>query len=578
MGKKSFLLLVLGLAVLFLNSICFAANPPASQQMSGEERSRQMQEQSEKLRKQAEQPKTKAQIEEKTPEATASQAPAGPKVLIKKINVIGVTLFAESKIRAITSFYENKELNLKDIQKVADLITDLYRQKGYITSRAYIPPQKMEEGSLEIRVMEATVGDIQIKGNRFYSTKLIKKYVSVKKGEPFNYNALKQDLVDINEHPDRNAKAVLAPGKALGSTDIVLDVKDSLPMHIGFGYNNFLSRFVRRNDYNTTFTDNNLLGQDDILTIQYHRGEANDYWNYSARYLYPVTKGLDIGFFASRSKLVLGKEYTDVNSRGKSRIFSLYGSQKLIKNDNLTLNLNFGFDYKDVYNFLSGDISSQDRLRIGKAGFDFNLADDFGRTIISDDFNYGFPSIMGGTKAHLDPSDKPTSRAGAGGEFLKDTLNIVRLQKLFFDSTLLWKNQLQFSPSILTATEQFQVGGPANNRGYPIAEFVGDRGYSMVWELAMPPYFVPRSMKVPFSKSRIYDAVRFIGFYDWANVHLKTLQPGDRKNRTLRSAGCGIRVNILENFFARYEIGWPLDQTPSDGKHVHQWIEVTKTF
>jgi len=489
-----------------------------------------------------------------------------------------VTLFADDKIKAITSQYENQELNLRDIQKIADLITDLYRQKGYITSRAYVPPQKMEEGTLEIRVMEATVGDVQIKGNRFYSTKLIKKYVSVKKGEPFNYNALKQDLVDINEHPDRNAKAVLAPGKDPGSTDVVLDVKDSLPMHIGFGYNNFLSRFVRRNDYNTTFTHNNLLGQDDILTVQYHRADANDYWNYSVRYLYPVTKSLDLGIFAARSKLVLGREFTDVNSRGKSRIFSIYGTQKLIKNDSFTLNLNFGFDYKDVYNFLAGDISSQDRLRIGKAGFDFNLADDFGRTIISDDFNYGFPGIMGGTKAHLDPSDKPTSRTGAGGEFLKNTLNIVRLQKLFFDSTLLWKNQLQFSPSILTATEQFQVGGPANNRGYPIAEFVGDRGYSMVWELAMPPYFVPRSLKVPFSKSRIYDAVRFIGFYDWANVHLKTLQPGDRKNRTLRSAGCGIRVNILENFFARYEIGWPLDQIPSDGKHVHQWIEVTKTF
>lgn len=384
--------------------------------------------------------------------------------------------------------------------------------------------------------------------------------------------------MNINEHPDRNAKAVLAPGKEPGSTDVVLDVKDSLPIHIGVGYNNFLSRFVRRNNYNSTFTHNNLLGQDDILTVQYQRGDANDYHSYSIRYLYPVTNSLDIGISTSRSKIVLGKEFTDVNSRGKSRMFSIYASQMLIKNDDLVFNLNFGFDYKDVYSFLSGDISSQDRLRIAKVGFDFDLTDDFGRTIISNDFNYGIPSIMGGTKAHLDPGDKPTSRAGAGGEFLKNTVNLVRLQKLVFDSTLLWKNQLQFSPSILTATEQFQVGGPANNRGYPVAEFVGDRGYSMSWEFAMPPYFVPKSFKIPFSKSRVYDAFRFIGFYDWANVQLKTLQAGDSKNRTLRSAGCGVRLNILENFSARYEIGWPLDNKPSDGKNLHQWIEVTKTF
>jgi len=579
MSKKKFpLFLGLISLILSLSNICLAQNPPASQQMSGEERSRQMQEQEEKLRKKIEKPKEKAKIEEKTPQEAPTQAPAGPKILVKNINVIGVTIFSADKINAITNQFKNKDLTLKEIQKIADLITDLYRQKGYITSRAYIPPQKIEQGNLEIRVMEATVGDIQVKGNRFYSTGIIRKYVSIKKGEPFNYTDLQKDLVKINEHPDRNAKAILVPGKDPGSTDVVLDVKDYLPVHVSLGYDDFASRFVRRNRYTTTLTDNNLLGQDDILTIQYLRGDANDYYSYSARYLYPVTRDLNIGLFAARSKIVLGKEYTDVLSRGKSRLFSIYGTQNIVKNENLVFNLNFGFDYKDVYNFLSGEVSSQDRLRIAKAGFDFDLTDNFGRTIISDDFNYGIPSIMGGTKAHLQPTDKPTSRSGAGGEFLKDTLNLVRLQRLLFGSTLLWKNQLQFSPSILTATEQFQVGGPANNRGYPPAEFVGDRGYSMTWELNLPPYFVPKSLNVPFSKSRIYDAFRIVGFYDWTNVHLKTLQAGDRKNRTVRSAGCGIRLNILENLFARYEIGWPLDKTPSDGKNVHQWIEVTKTF
>ncbi len=578
MPKKIPLLLGLISFTLALNNICFAQTPPASQQMSGEERSRQMQEQAEKLRKKIEKPKEKAKIQEKAPEEAPSQAPAGPKILIKNINVIGVTIFSADKIKAITKQFKNKELTLREVQKIADLITDLYRQKGYITSRAYIPPQKIEQGNLEIRVMEATVGDIQVKGNRFYSTGIIKKYVSIKKGEPFNYTDLQQDLLKINEHPDRNAKAVLVPGKEPGSTDVVLDVKDYLPVHLSLGYDDFASRFVRRNRYSTTLTDNNLFGQDDILTFQYQRADANDYYSYSARYVYPVTKTLNIGLFAARSKIVLGKEYTDVMSRGKSRIFGVYGTQNIVKNESLVFDINFGFDYKDVYNFLLGDISSQDRLRIAKVGFDFDLTDDFGRTIISDDFNYGIPSIMGGTKAHLDPTDKPTSRAGSGGEFLKDTLNLVRLQKLIFDSTLLWKNQLQFSPSILTATEQFQIGGPANNRGYPPAEFVGDSGYSMSWELSCPPYFVPKSFKVPFSKSRIYDAIRIIGFYDWSNAHLKTLQAGDKKNRTVRSAGCGIRLNILENFFARYEIGWPLDKKPSDGKNLHHWIEITKTF
>lgn len=155
---------------------------------------------------------------------------------------------------------------------------------------------------------------------------------------------------------------------------------------------------------------------------------------------------------------------------------------------------------------------------------------------------------------------------------------MLRLQKLFFDSTLLWRNQLQFSSSKLTSTEQFQIGGPANNRGYPAAEFVGDQGYFMSWELAQPPYFISKSWKIPFTDAKIYDAFRLVEFYDWSNVHLNSLQPGDEKSRTLRSAGCGARINILKNFSGRYEIGWPLDKKPSDGKGVHQWIEITFTF
>ncbi len=385
-------------------------------------------------------------------------------------------------------------------------------------------------------------------------------------------------MENINGRPDRNVKAVLAPGKESGSTDVLLNVKDSLPIHVDFGYNNFLSRFLRHNIYSVTFTDNNLLCHDDILTFQYERGEANDYYSYSTHYLYPVTRSLDMGVYASRSKEVLGGQFTDVGSRGTSSMYGVYGSQKLIKNDNLSSNFNFGFDYMDVYNFLNGSISSQDRLRVAKAGLDFDLSDDFGRTIINDDLNFGIPDMMHGAKANIDSTDVPTSRAGADGRFFKDTLNMLRLQKLPFNSTLFWKNQLQFSPSKLTSTEQFQIGGPANNRGYPVAEFVGDQGYSMSWELAQPPYFVPKHWNVPFTNAKIYDAFRFIEFYDWSNVHLNSLQPGDKKNRTLSSAGCGARLNILKNFSASYEIAWPLMGKSSDGKGVQHWIEATLSF
>ena len=562
---------------LLFNQISFAASPSPSQQMSGQERARQMQQQAESLQDLIERPITKAKPEEK-PVQEALEGPTAERLLIKSIDVPGVTLFPNSTIKAITSPYENKKLTFKEIQKIADLITDLYRKKGYVTSRAYIPKQDIGQGILEIRVLESTVGDIQIKGNRHHSVHLIKSYFTVKKGDFFNYNDIKRDLEHINDSPDISVKAVLAPGKDPGSTDIIMEVNDSLPVHVSFGYNNFLSRTLKRNIYSSTFTDNNLLGQNDILTFEYENGTYNNYYSYSTHYLYHVTKTLDMGVYASRSKEVLGGAFADVDSRGKSRMYGAYGSQELIRNDYLNSHFNFGFDYMDVYNFLSGNISSQDRLRVPKVGFDVDLSDNWGRTLFTVEYDYGVPGIMGGTGEHLGSTDTPTSRAGAGGEFIKDTLNLMRLERLPFDSALLWKNQFQFSPSTLTSTEQYQVGGPANNRGYPVAESVGDEGYTMSWEVSEPPYFVPKYWNIPFTNAKIYDAIRFIEFYDWSNVHLNSLQPGDEKNRTLSSAGCGVRVNILKNFSASYEIAWPLMGKSSDGKGVQHWIEATLSF
>ena len=152
--------IVLGTLGFFLwQGASFAADPPASQQMSGEDRTRQLQDSEKKLRQEIEKPKEEPQIEEKIPKAAFPEAPA-QKILVTNIKAIGASIIPEDTIKQITAEYLNKELTLNDMQKLADLITDLYRKRGLVTSRAYLPPQKIENGNPEIRVIEAVVGDI----------------------------------------------------------------------------------------------------------------------------------------------------------------------------------------------------------------------------------------------------------------------------------------------------------------------------------------------------------------------------------------------------------------------------------
>lgn len=566
-NKKNYILLI------FFFIFCISVPVFAQPRVEEIEKTQGEIEKEKLLKQRIQKVKPKPQIEEKLPAKAIAPKP-GEKVFIKKINVIGVTLLSQKEIDAIILPFENKELDLNIFFNITDLITDRYRQKGYVTSRAYLPPQKIEANILEIRVIEGLTGNLEIKGNRYFKSSLIKEKIKLKKGQVFNYKILQQNLIKINEHPDRNIRAVLIPGKEPGTTDIILEVKDRLPVHLSLNWDNFGSRYIYRDRYQTILTFNNFIGREDILSLQYQIAQSDTYRLTALRYLYPLTESTQIGIFAARTKLDLGREYKDFNVRGKSRLYSVYLRQSLVDQEKINLDLNFGFDYKDIFNFQLGDEVSRDRLRVLKFGLDLDILDKLGRTILIHEVDFGLPSTFGA----LERKDTRASRLGSGGKFVKHVINLLRLQKMPFSSTLLWKNQIQLSPYILTAAEQFQIGGISNLRGYPPAEYVGDKGYASSWEWSFPFYFIPKTIKFPFSKAKFYDALRWVIFYDWANTHLKTPQPGEEKNQTLRSVGCGFRFSLPEEFFIRVDVAWPLDKIPSDNKHCHSWVQISKNF
>ena len=543
--------------------------------MSSQQRTYQLEEDAQALTSRIEKKKESPDIEkEKTEEPVAPDS--SERVLIKDIVVTGGTYISGKEIDKITAPSKNKNLTIRDMQVVADKITDVYRQKGYITSRAYLPPQKIENNILNIIVVEGKAGSIDIKGNKYFSTKYLLSKITLKKGDPFNYNNLRKDMVKINQSPDCFSRAVLVPGKDPGETDISLEVKDHMPIHAGLSWDNYGSRYIDGQRYSTKLIDNNFLGFGDVLSFEYQLAQSSRYFLKDMRYFIPLKHGWGIGMFASLSRVKLGQEFEDLDVRGKSNIYGVFANKSLIDTENLDLGLSLGFDYKNITNYQTGAVASQDRLRIAKFGLDFDLTDNFGRTIINNEVDMGIPNIMGGL--HKASATTSSSRSGAGGNFTKNTTNIVRLQKMPLSSNILWKSQIQQTSNVLTAAEQFQIGGIVNVRGYPPAEVVGDSGYSTTVEWNFPIYGLSKNAGVPLSKAKLYDALRAAIFYDWANAHLKRPLSNEGKNRTLRSAGFGFRFNLPEDFSAKVDFAWPLDNAPSDGDRLHIWVQISKNF
>ena len=577
MHMKKIIIFYLSICLLNFLSNVAVAQVPSAQQASGQEGLRQLEEKNKKLQEKLNQKKQEPIQEVLQPTApTSNKVLESEKIEITRIDFKGNKTIADEDIRKITSPFEGKKLSFADMQKIVDLITDAYRSKGFITSRAILVPQNLKDQILQIQIIEGLMGDLQVKNNHYFKKSLFIKRFSLKKGEIFNYNQVRDDLNLINQYPDRNVKTIITPGQNPGETDVVLEIKDRLPVHVGFAYDNFGSRYIGKNRLTGTLTDNNLLGFDDILSLQYQGTDAARYQLNLLRYLFPVTKMSDLGVYAAKNKVQIGKEFESINARGKSILYGIFLNNNIYNNNNLKVQFNLGMDYKDVFNFQSGAETSRDRIRIAKLAWNVDYMDPFlGRNILNNEVHFGIPNIMSG----LDDVDSRSSRIGAGGEFTKDILDYLRLQNLPLEASLLIKFQAQFSSTILPATEQYQLGGISNVRGFASGEAVGDSGESFTSELSLPFYFIPRSLKVPYySKATFYEALKGAVFYDWGHAKLRNAQSGESKERILDDLGVGIRFTLPENCFLRLDFAWPVTGRPSDGHNEHTWLQITKEF
>lgn len=524
--------------------------------------------------------KKKSVIEEEEPlrpaEAPAKKpAKPGTSLLINRVDVTGITVIGPEKVRSIVSSYEGKSLNLRDFNTMAETITQEYRSRGYVTSMAYLVPQKIEDNTLRIAAAEGRVGNINIEGNEHFTTNIYKRYIQMDSGDLFNYDLLRRNLNYINEHPDRTAKVILARGKERGQTDINVQVEDKLPLHATLGYNNYNSHYLGKHKYSVELKSTNFLGLDHVASGEFQLGHKNQFQLYSGKYIVPITPQLSMGGRYIHVNQELGEDLDILDIEGKGHIFSAFYSYKLLDEEDIALSISPGFDFKNIENEILDTVISKDKVRIINLGIDMDITDPFGgRTIVAHELGCGIEDFMGS----LDKDDPLISRTEAGGTFLRSVTNAARIQALPLDMTLMLRGAMQLSSEPLVATEQFILGGPTTVRGYTVAEVTGDHGVSTSAELYIPAYFVPKDLKVPFTESTFYDSFRFLCFFDWGLARNKNPQVGEDKTDSIAGFGPGIRFDIPGKASLSVDWGFALGQDPADGDDSKVYIEAKVFF
>lgn len=484
-----------------------------------------------------------------TPGDPSLPLPETPTITVQRFEVTGSTVFSKEQFAAVTAPFTNKPISLAELFQARDRVTQLYVDNGYVTSGAYIPPQKLEGGVVEIRVVEGSLEDIKVTGTRRLSPNYVRRRIEVGTKTPLNRNQLLETLQLLRLNPlIENLSAELSAGSRPGVSLLEVRVAEADSFNTSLVFDNQRSPSVGSDRRQFQLNEGNLTGLGDNLFVAYINTQGSNEFDFIYSIPFNPRNGtISFSFTRSTSK-VIEEPFDVLDIESESNYFELSIRQPLIQTPTQDFAIGLTGSYRTGSATLLGDIpfpalgsDAEGETKITALRFFQEYTQRSSQAVFAarSQFSFGLEAL----NSTINP-DPPDSKFFAW----RGQVQWVRL--LAPDTLLLLRGDLQLADRPLVPVEQFGIGGALSVRGYRQDFLLTDNGFFGSAEVRIPILRLP---KVP----ALLQLTPFVDFgTGWNN--------GDRPNpdpRTLASVGLGLRLQISNNFNARFEWGIPLVST-----------------
>lgn len=167
---------------------------------------------------------------------------AAPKFKVEKYLVSGNTILPPDKLGSLfTNVPESFGTNVTfaEIRAALGELQTAYRERGFVTVSVGLPPQKLTNATVKVRVTEGRLADIKVQGNNWFSTpNVLRALPSLHTNMLLNSHVFQRELDLANANRDRQIYPVIGPGLEPGTSELTLKVKDRFPVHSRVEYNN----------------------------------------------------------------------------------------------------------------------------------------------------------------------------------------------------------------------------------------------------------------------------------------------------------------------------------------------------
>lgn len=477
------------------------------------------------------------------------------KIRVERFEVVGSTVFSQKELDKVLSPFIGRSLSFTELFQARSAVTQLYIDKGYITSGALIPPQAIQNGVVKIQVVEGTLEAINVTGTRRLNPNYIRDRLPNSK--PLNQKRLLEALQLLQLNPlIQSIRAELSAGARLGTNVLDINVNEGKTFSTQVGADNGRSPSVGTFRRRAQINEANLLGLGDGLSLAYSNTDGSN--GIDASYTLPInsrngTFGISYGFNHSD---VIEKPFNTLDIIGNSQYYELTLRQPLVESPNQEFALGLtaarreskissdvleGFGYSP--SLLSPGADDDGRTRISAIEFFQEWTKRNTREVIAarSQFNLG----IGAFDATINNND-PDSR------FLSWQGQAQWVRLLARDTLLLIRTNVQLADSALVPLEQFGLGGIESVRGYRQDALLADSGVFASAELRLPIY---RRQEQQLTL-QLTPFVDFGTVWDESGRSVENLNPSN--SETLASIGLGLRFQLADRLTARLDWGIPL--------------------
>jgi hemolysin activation/secretion protein len=473
------------------------------------------------------------------------------------VNVYGTTVFSQAQLSRYFEQYLATEVDAGKLSKIADGITEYYRQEGYLLSYATVPTQTVEAGMVRLNVVEGRIDAISVEGAGAAQRAIETIAAPLVNGAPLKSSDLERVTGLIRDFPGITVQDIaVSPSEIAGRYTLKIKVIEHRVRAFSYADNRATNGVGQGRAY-SSFALSSVFIQGDEL-----RGDVFGIPGIHSRFLFgqalvsvPVGHhGLRLAVWASK-----GDQYlrSSEHFRGKSDNVSAQISYPLLRTRVLTLVGKASMtDFRSIGTH-SDTVGLRDHFRVAR--FAMQFANESDTTRFAGELSLSRGLGFGGMTHVGDPL---ASRRDASGMFTKVVFTLDVAHALGQRFALRGVASAQYSDRPLLSGEEFSLGGNRIGRAFDFNALTGDRGAGAGAEL---------SYRLGATKAR---RAELFGFADEGFVsNLRSSAPAGQTH-SIASVGIGSRITLAGNTMS-LEAALPI----SGQRHKpHLFVSIIRSF